>query len=47
LNTAICQAVALLNVSPGVAQCAEGRTAHDLLRVALIGYADTAGEVTC
>lgn len=40
LHTAIVHAVALLNRSPSVAECEQGRTAHDILRHALIGYAD-------
>lgn len=40
LHAAICQAVALLNVAPEVARCKEGREARDVLRQALIDYAD-------
>lgn len=40
LHAAVCQAVALLNRSPEVARCAEGREAHNLLRQALADYAD-------
>lgn len=40
LHAAVCQAVALLNRAPEVARCAEGREARDLLRQALVDYAD-------
>lgn len=40
LHTAVCQAVALLNRSPEVALCAEGREAHTILRQALADYAE-------
>ena len=40
LHMAVCQAVALLNAAPEVARCAEGREARDILRKALIDYAD-------
>lgn len=40
LHLAVCQAVALLNRAPEVARCAEGREARDLLRQALVNYAD-------
>lgn len=40
LHAAVCQAVALLNRAPEVARCAEGREARDLLRQALVAYAD-------
>lgn len=40
LHVAVCQAVALLNRAPEVARCAEGREARDLLRQALVDYAD-------
>ena len=40
LHTAVCQAVALLNRSPEVARSTEGREARDVLRQALIAYAD-------
>lgn len=40
MHTAMCQAVALLNRAPEVAQCAEGREARDILRQALAVYAD-------
>jgi hypothetical protein len=39
-HAAVCQAVTLLNVSPALAQCANGRLARDLLRQALVDYAD-------
>ena len=41
LHVAVCQAVALLNRAPEVARCAEGREARDLLRQALVDYADS------
>ena len=40
LHAAVCQAVALLNIAPEVARCAEGRQARDILRQALATYAD-------
>ncbi len=40
LHAAVCQAVALLNRAPEVARCTEGREARDLLRHALVAYAD-------
>ena len=40
MQTAVCQAVALLNTAPEVARCAEGRQARDLLRQALAEYAN-------
>lgn len=40
LHVALCQALGLLNVSPEVARCADARRAHDILRQALIDYAD-------
>ena len=40
LHEAVCQAVALLNRAPEVARCAEGREARDLLRQALVDYAE-------
>ena len=40
LHVAVCQAVTLLNRAPEVARCAEGREARDLLRQALVDYAD-------
>jgi len=40
LHEAVCQAVALLNRAPEVAQCAEAREAHSLLRKALVDLAD-------
>ena len=41
LHWAVCQAVALMNRSRGVAGCAEGREAHTILRQALVDYADS------
>ena len=41
LHVAVCQAVALLNRAPEVARCTEGREARDILRQALVEYADT------
>lgn len=40
LHIAICKAVALLNTSPEVAMCSEGREANNILKKALIDYAD-------
>jgi hypothetical protein len=40
LHAAVCQAVALLNRAPEVARCTEGREARDLLRQALVAYAN-------
>jgi len=40
LHTAICQAVAILNVAPEIARISEGRQAHTILRQALAEYAD-------
>ena len=40
LHGAVCQAVALLNRSPEVARCAEGRQAHTILREVLVLHAD-------
>lgn len=40
LHAAVCRAVALLNVSLEVAGCADGREARDILRQALVDYAD-------
>jgi hypothetical protein len=40
LHAAVCQAVALLNVAPEVVKCAEGRQVRDLLRRALVDWAD-------
>lgn len=39
LQAAICQAVAMMSRSTGVAGCPEGRGAHDILRKALLDYA--------
>ena len=41
LHAAVCQAVALMNVSPAVARDTEARQAKDILREALIAWADT------
>lgn len=41
LHAAACQAVALMNRSPEVARCADGREAHRLLRQALVDYGDS------
>lgn len=43
LHGAVCQAVALLNRAPEVAQCTEGRQAHTILREVLVLHADNAG----
>ena len=40
LHVAVCQAVALMNRSPGVASCIDGREAREILRNALVAYAD-------
>ena len=40
LHAAVCQAVALLNRSPGTASCPEGREAHTILRQSLVAHAD-------
>lgn len=40
LHAAICRAVELLNRSPMAAQCSEARGARDILRQALVDYAD-------
>ena len=40
LHAAICQAVALLNVTPELARSETGRQAHNILREALVTYAD-------
>lgn len=40
LHAAICQAVALLNVTPEIARSEKGRQAHNILREALGKYAD-------
>lgn len=41
LHAAVCRAVTLLNCAPEVARYAEGREARDILRQALIDYADS------
>lgn len=43
LHIAMCQAVALLNRSPEVARCSEGREARDILRNALTAFAEKYG----
>lgn len=40
MQSAVCQAVSLLNRSPEVARSTEGREAHMILRKALSDYAD-------
>lgn len=40
LHVAVCQAVALLNLSPGSASCPDGREAHTILRRVLVAHAD-------
>ena len=40
LHVAICQAVTLLNKSSDVALGADGRQAREILRAALVSYAD-------
>lgn len=40
LHAAVCQAVALMNVSPEIARSADGREAHTVLRQALVEFAD-------
>jgi len=40
LHEAVCQAVALLNRAPELARSTEGREAHNLLRQALVDFAD-------
>lgn len=42
LHAAVCQAVAILNVSPDMARSRNGRDTHNILRQALIDYADAA-----
>lgn len=44
LHTAMCQAVALLNVCPDIAMLNERRAAHAILRQTLIDYADAMQE---
>lgn len=41
LHIAVCQAAHLLNASPEVARSKEGREARDILRQALVDYADS------
>jgi hypothetical protein len=40
LHTAICEAASILSTAPDVIRCADGRKARDILRQALIDYAD-------
>lgn len=40
LHEAICNAVELLFLAPEVHKCKEGRQAYDILRQALVAYAD-------
>ncbi len=40
LHEAICEAVELLFLAPEVHKCKEGRQAYDVLRQALVTYAD-------
>ena len=40
LHAAVCQAVALLNCCPEIGRLAFARDAHDMLRQALMAYAD-------
>lgn len=40
LHSAVCQAVAVLNISPELASIAEGRQVRDILRKALEDYAN-------
>lgn len=42
LHESVCNAIEQMNISPGVAGCAYGRSAHLVLRKALIAYADAA-----
>jgi len=44
LHSAICQAVALLNISPECARGVESREAHNILREALIDYANRCSQ---
>lgn len=46
LHESMCNAVEQMNISPGVAGCPYGRSAHLVLRKALIGYADSARSDT-
>jgi hypothetical protein len=40
LHMAVCNAVHIMNMSPDIAQSSDGRKARDILRQALIDYAD-------
>lgn len=40
LHAAVCQAVAILNTSPEIARIAAGRDVREILRHALVEYAD-------
>lgn len=40
LHMAVCNAVQIMNMSPDIARSADGRKARDILRQALIDYAD-------
>jgi hypothetical protein len=40
LHAAVCQAVGVLNTAPELAMIAEGRQISDILRKALVDYAD-------
>lgn len=40
LHAAVCSAVAIMNTSMDIARSPEGRNARDILRQALINYAD-------
>lgn len=44
IHTAICSAVSHLNICPELARSENGRTAHLILRQALIDYADAMQE---
>lgn len=41
LHLAVCNAVHIMNMSPDIARSEEGRKARDILRQALIDYADS------
>lgn len=40
LHAAVCEAVSVMSTSPDIARSADGRKARDILRQALIDYAD-------
>lgn len=42
LHAAVCQAVGLLNHAPEIARTSDGRRVRDILRQALLDYADSA-----